>query len=165
MASASAPAVTREQLSRAPLGRLVVAGARGSPRGRREEDDALGALGDLLEVADHRRLVAARLGGERHGRPHPQLELAAELGDQALLVLGELRVALGKQDVAVSRCHSQQLHAPIIAYALCAPKELGQRRAAQASSLDSSRSSSRSIRRMTSLEISPPLRSSTTALR
>ena len=54
--------------------------------------------------------MAPGLALERNRRPHPQVELAPELFDQALLVLGEPGIALGKQHVPVARSHPQQLH-------------------------------------------------------
>ena len=50
---------------------------------------------------------AAPVGTAAH---MPEVELAAELLDQALVVLGELGVALREQDVAVAWCHAQELH-------------------------------------------------------
>ena len=46
----------------------------------------------------------------RDGGPHPEVELAAELLDQALLVLGHLGIALRQQHVAVARFHPDELH-------------------------------------------------------
>src|SRR5437870_2406958 len=62
--------------------------------GRREEHDPLGVLRDLGEVAHHGRLVARAVGG-RDRRPHPEVELAAKLLDQTLLVLSDRGIALG----------------------------------------------------------------------
>ena len=45
-----------------------------------------------------------------HGGPHALVELAAELLDEALLVLGDLEVALGDQLLAMPRAHAQELH-------------------------------------------------------
>ena len=41
----------------------------------------------------------------------PGVELAAELLDQALLVLGQLGVALGEHDLTLARHQAQELHA------------------------------------------------------
>ena len=62
--------------------------------------------------AKSRTIAASRwpaLGG-RDRRPHAEVELAAKLGDQALLVLGELGIALGEQDVAMTGLHPHELH-------------------------------------------------------
>src|SRR3954452_22793696 len=66
-------------------------------RGAREEDHAVGRARDVLERADHLGLAAPGPVRDRYGRPHALLELAAELVDEALLVLGHLDVALGDQ--------------------------------------------------------------------
>ena len=42
----------------------------------------------------------------------PGVELAPELLDQALLVLGQLRVALGEDDLTPARHQAQELHRP-----------------------------------------------------
>src|SRR5262245_48447481 len=76
----------------------------------REEDDPVGCARDVLERADHLGLTAAGLGGQRNRRPHAQLELAAELLHQPLLVLSDLDVALGDQLFAVPRAHAQEPH-------------------------------------------------------
>ena len=52
----------------------------------------------------------ARAGlGRGHRGPHPLVELAAELLDQALLVLAHARVALGEEDLPMTRLHAQEL--------------------------------------------------------
>src|SRR4029078_7737411 len=48
------------------------------------------------------------------GRPHAQVELAPELGDQALGVVPDVAIALGEEDVALARGHANQLHASIM---------------------------------------------------
>ena len=84
--------------------------AASRPAALREEDHPLGVARDLGEVAHHRRLVAPAGSLGRDRRPHPLVELAAELLDQPLLVLGDLEVALGEQHVAVPRLHADELH-------------------------------------------------------
>jgi len=88
------------------VGRLSVLGRL---RGR-EEDDALGVCGDLVEVADHHRAAPSGGLGRRHRRPHPQVELAAKLLHQPLVIVIELGIALGEQHVAVPGLHPDQLH-------------------------------------------------------
>src|SRR5687768_11142002 len=78
--------------------------------GAREEDDAIRGDGDVLERGHHLRLAPPGLGRQRHRRPHPAIELAAELLDQALCVLGDLRVALGDELLTVARAHAEELH-------------------------------------------------------
>src|SRR4051794_2659088 len=82
----------------------------GAAGGAREEDDALGVARDVAEVADHARLAATTAGRGGHRGPHPEVELAAKLVDEALLVLGDPDVPLGEHDLAVSRLHPQQPH-------------------------------------------------------
>ena len=45
-----------------------------------------------------------------HRRPHPLVELAAELLDQRLLLLGDLDIALGDELLAEARTHAKELH-------------------------------------------------------
>src|SRR4051795_11343567 len=76
----------------------------------REEDHPVGGARDLLERAHHLRLPAAALGLHRNRGPHALLELAAELRDEALLVLAHLDIALGDQLLSIARAHPQELH-------------------------------------------------------
>ena len=61
----------------------------------------------LTIIASRRPRRAVR---GRHGGPHPGVELAAELVDQALLVLGQLWVALREDDLSPARHQTQELH-------------------------------------------------------
>ena len=79
-------------------------------RGAREEDHSAGVARDLVERAHQLGLTTACLRLDRNRRPHPLLELAAELLDEPLLVLADLDVTLGDQLLAVARAHSQELH-------------------------------------------------------
>src|SRR5829696_1748982 len=97
-----------EDHARAPANLTSAAG------GAREEDDAIGGAWDVLERTDHLGLAAARLGLHRDRGPHPLVELAAELRDEPLLVLGQLDVALGDQLLAVAGAHAQELHVAIM---------------------------------------------------
>src|SRR3954449_10384607 len=81
-----------------------------SAGGAGEEDHARRAARDLLERRDHLGLPAPRLRRQRDGGPHALLELAPELLDEALLVLGDLDVSLGDQLLAVARAHAEELH-------------------------------------------------------
>src|SRR3954447_17022965 len=58
-----------------------------SARRAREEDDPAGVARDLFERAHHLGLSPAGFGLHRNRGPHALLELAAELRDEALLVL------------------------------------------------------------------------------
>src|SRR5947209_10633742 len=90
--------------------------AGGLPAARcpREEDHAVGVPRDVLERAHHARLTPAFRAGQRDRRPHPRVELAAKLLDQAPLVLREVDVALGDQHLAVARLHPKEAHAAIM---------------------------------------------------
>ena len=55
-------------------------------------------------------LAAAVVGGRRHGGPHALVELAPELVDQRLLVLRDLRIALGDELLAEAWTHAEELH-------------------------------------------------------
>src|SRR5918999_608416 len=52
--------------------------------------------------------AAAAVGRGNRG-PHAVVELAAELLDQALLLLADPRVALGEEDLPVTWLHAQEL--------------------------------------------------------
>src|SRR4051812_10327579 len=79
------------------------------PAGRaREEDHALGVTGDVVEAADDLGLAPAPAAVHRDRGPHAFVELAAELLDQGLLVLGDLDVPFGDQDLAMPRLHAQE---------------------------------------------------------
>src|SRR5205823_6624565 len=78
--------------------------------GAREEDDAVGVRRDLPVALHEHGLADAGAGlGGGDGRPHPLVELAAELLDQALLVLAHARIALGEEDLPMTRLHAQEL--------------------------------------------------------
>src|SRR3954471_17674802 len=81
-------------------------------RGGREEDDALGVAGDLRERAHQRRLAAPRVRRGRHRSPQSLVELGAEGLDELALFGGDLGIALGEQDLAMTGLHAQQLHLP-----------------------------------------------------
>src|SRR3712207_5633520 len=93
----------------------TIVGALPAARGAREEDDAVRVAGDVLERLDHLGLAAARLPGERHGRPHAGVELRTEGLDELALLLGDLGIALGDEHLAVARLHAQELHPAIMA--------------------------------------------------
>src|SRR3954469_5199021 len=80
----------------------VTAVLRGPARGAREEDDPAGVARDLLERAHHLGLPPAALGLHRDRGPHPLPELATELGDEPLLVLGEGQITLGDELLSVA---------------------------------------------------------------
>ena len=92
----------------------TVTTAASAARGAREEDDAIGGPGDVLERADHLGLAPAGLRHHGDGRPHALLELVPELLDETLLVVGDLHVTLGDQLLAVTRAHAQELHVGIM---------------------------------------------------
>src|SRR2546422_615385 len=80
---------------------------RSAAGGAREEDHALRLDRNVRVLLDHQSLAAPTAGaGGGHGGPHPLVELAAELLDQALLVLAQPRVALGDEHLAVARLHA-----------------------------------------------------------
>ena len=66
-----------------------------------------GMSSNALTSSAWRRPVCGRHGDRR---PHARVELAAELLDEALGVLGDLEVALGDQLLAVPGTHAQELH-------------------------------------------------------
>src|SRR5690349_19906779 len=76
----------------------------------REEDDAVGRAGDLVEGAAQLGLAAATCAHPRHARPHPLVELVAELVHEALGVLGDIEIAFRDQLFAMPRTHAQELH-------------------------------------------------------
>src|SRR5688500_8109937 len=101
--------------------RTVSSTARSAAGRAREEDHAVGAGRNLVELVDHHGLAPAAPGRmRRHGRPHALVELAAELLDEALLVLAHLRIPLREEDLAVAGAHPQELHRP---ERLCQPPE------------------------------------------
>ena len=77
----------------------------------REEDHAVGVAGDVLEVLDHLRLAPAGLAGERDRGPHAQVELGAEGLDELALLLADLGIALGDENLTVAGLHAEELHA------------------------------------------------------
>src|SRR4051794_10843845 len=75
-----------------------------------EEDPPLGLGRDLVVCLDHPRLATPVVGsGLRARRPHALVELAAELLDEPLLVLAHGRIALGQEDLSMSRLHTEEL--------------------------------------------------------
>src|SRR6185437_14886242 len=61
-------------------------------------------------VADHLSFPAAVARRDRgHSGPHPLVELAAKLLDEALLVLANLRVSLGEQNLSEPGLHAKEL--------------------------------------------------------
>src|SRR3954468_7938134 len=87
----------------------IVVRRSAAARGAREEDDPLGVARDLVEGLDHASLAAPSGGLRWHSGPHPLVELLAERRDETFLVLADLGVPLGEQDLAVSGRHPQQL--------------------------------------------------------
>ena len=63
-----------------------------------------------LKTAHELGLAAAVLAGHRDGRPHALIELAAELLDEQLLLLGHLDVPFGDQHLTVSGLHAKEPH-------------------------------------------------------
>ena len=58
-------------------------------------------------------MIASRrpdIHGDRNRCPHARLELPAELLDETLLVLGELRIAFREHDLPLTRHQPQELH-------------------------------------------------------
>src|SRR2546421_7092671 len=113
-----------------PGGAARGAGTRGRcglPAARRagEEDHPVGVSGDVLERPDHARLALAVRARQRHGGPETGIQLAPELLDQSLLVLGHARIALRDQYLAMSRFHSQKAHAQIMSKGLSAAATTG----------------------------------------
>src|SRR6476469_1753790 len=94
--SQSRPAIT---IPMAIAANSIGSGAAGRAR---EEDDAIGVARHLVEGPDHARLAAAAGRVARHRGPQPEVELAAELGEQARLVLGDLDVSLREQHLTVA---------------------------------------------------------------
>src|SRR5918994_1298511 len=88
------------------------AGSRSASGRRRKEDHALGVPGPLEKVADHGRSPSPAVLGSGNRRPHPLIELAAELLDQPFLLFGHLRIPLGEQDVSMTGLEAEQLHGP-----------------------------------------------------
>src|SRR4051812_29335180 len=76
----------------------------------REEDHPVGLSWNLGVLLHHPRLTTPVLvGRDRHGSPHAVVELAPELGHETLLVIPQPRVALGEEDLAMARLHSEEL--------------------------------------------------------
>src|SRR2546430_835831 len=82
----------------------------GSAGGPWEEDHAVGVTRYLVEALDHSRFAPAAWSALGNRRPHPEVELPAELLDQPLLVLWGLDVALGDERLAVARLHAEEPH-------------------------------------------------------
>src|SRR5215210_3959938 len=80
-----------------------ISGGRSAAGGPREEDHALGLGWDIGVLLDHLRLSPAAAGvRHRDRRPHALVELAAELLDEALLVLLHAGIAFGKEHLTVT---------------------------------------------------------------
>src|ERR671937_47208 len=97
----------------APSARSISSSA-GAAGGAREEDHAVGVAGNVLEGPGDLRLAPAAPVGGRHRRPHSLVQLAAELLDERLLLLGDVDIALGDQHLAVPRLHAQEPHPGVI---------------------------------------------------
>src|SRR3954471_11605658 len=86
----------------------VVQRCSASACGAREEDDAVRVARNVLEAAHHLRLSAAADAGRRDGGPHALVELTAELGQEHLLLGGDLDVALRQEDLAMTGLPAQE---------------------------------------------------------
>src|SRR5918996_3755290 len=87
-----------------------IRGGSSAARGAREEDDPVGPGGDVAVGLHQLRLAPAAAAVRRgHGGPHALVELAAELLDEPLLLLADLRVPLGEEDLSVAWLHAQEL--------------------------------------------------------
>ena len=75
------------------------------------DDEEIGSLPNLQPVVLHhlRLTTPVPVGGDGHRRPHPLVELAPELGHEALFVVAHPRIALGQEDLAMARFHSEEL--------------------------------------------------------
>src|SRR6266540_3419737 len=80
----------------------------GSSRCPWEEDDAVGVARDLVEHLDHPRLAPPSRGPLGDGGPHALIELAAELADEQLLLLGHLDVPFGDEHLTVAGLHAKE---------------------------------------------------------
>ncbi len=75
-----------------------------------EEDDAVRVARNLVEGLDHLGLAATRRTRERDSGPEAGVELCAEGVDQLALLLTDLGIAFGDEDLAVARLHAEELH-------------------------------------------------------
>src|SRR5512132_265884 len=82
----------------------------GAPRCTGEEDDSVGVARDLRERFDHACFASPHGGALGDGGPHALIELAAELLDEQLLLLGHLDVPFGDQHLTVSGLHAKEPH-------------------------------------------------------
>src|SRR4051794_8029405 len=80
----------------------------------REEDDAIGVARNLVEPPHELGLAPSPGARGGHGGPHPLVELGPEGLDELALLLGDLGVAFGEQDLAVAGLHAQELHESLI---------------------------------------------------
>src|SRR3954454_10710814 len=87
-----------------PVVRISAAG------GSREEDDPLGVARNVVEGAHQPGLAPAAARLCRDGGQHAEVELVAELCDEPLLVLAQIHVTFGQEDLAVPGLHAQELH-------------------------------------------------------
>src|SRR6478609_6903585 len=97
--SQSRPAIT------IPMAIAASSIGSGAPGRAREEDHAIGVARHLIERTDHARLAAAAGRVARHRSPQAEIQLAAELGEQPRLVLGDLDIPLREQHLPVARLH------------------------------------------------------------
>src|SRR3954453_16170137 len=82
--------------------------ARAAGRAR-EEDHALGRARDFLEGGDHLCLASDGRCDDRYRGPHALVELAPELLHEALLIQGDIDIALSDQLLPESRSYPQEL--------------------------------------------------------
>src|SRR4051812_45645486 len=86
----------------------------------REEDHPVGLSWNLRVLLHHPRLAApVLLCRDRHRSPHALVELPPELGHEPLLVIAHPRVALGQEDLAMARLHSEELQIVLPAERRC----------------------------------------------
>ena len=70
----------------------------------------------VLDLRSRRTLLAATVVARgRHSSPPARVELAAELLDEALLVLAHVRIALRQEDLTVAWLHAEELDLGLLA--------------------------------------------------
>src|SRR5262245_1480176 len=82
----------------------------GSSRRAWEEDHAVGVPRDVLERLDHARLAAPGRRSLGDAGPPALIELAADLLDEQLLLLGHLDVPFSDQHLTVAGLHAKEPH-------------------------------------------------------